>query len=759
MISVVIPAFNASATIEATLRALQGQTLPRDSFEVIVVDDGSTDSTTAIAGRFADRVVSQERAGPAAARNHGARLARGDILVFTDSDCEADPEWLARLTTPMSDPEVVAVKGAYRTRQRRVAARFAQVEFEERYRRLRGYHRIDFVDSYSAAIRAESFRSVGGFDLRFPKANNEDVDLSYKLAARGAGMVFAPDAIVYHRHPNSVRRYLRTKFLRAYWRAMVYRRHPAKLLADSYTPQLLKIQAALAPLTCLLGAGAAAGMIPWLIPAAAGAVFAITTLPLMAVTAHSDRPLVPLVLPLAIGRALALGAGGAAGALAHRERDRLIPALLVAADSLAVLAAFVLAFLARTRLMADALTPFAHGIDVYLRPLPVVLCLWLAAFAYLNLYAVRVHTTPFVEFIRVARGSVFSLLVIMSLSFLAKFDYSRVLVLLYFILVVPLTVSLRSAVRLLQHRLLLHGYRTSRCLIVGTGETARDLVDRMLRYPSLGYTPVGIVSELPPDTVPHEEVPWVGRPENISGLALTLGVDEVFISDPSLAPVETMALALACDAAGTSCKVVSRPTPLDATSSEVTSLTNLSILDLSRPRFGPVQEAIKTTFDGLVASIVLLAFAPLAILYGVSLAIRSIRPLLITEERVGKGGHHFTTTRLTIPASACFIDRCVRRIGLDRVPRLMAVLRGDMSLVGPRGESPDKIAAAPHWERVLLEVRPGLTGLWLVGRTGDVGGGSDVEHDFFYLRNRSLLLDVVIILRSIPALWKTRTTA
>lgn len=754
MISVIIPAYNARATIGVALEALLRQTIPRDAFEVIVVDDGSTDGTAAVAAPHADRVIVQEHAGPAAARNRGAYDARGDILVFTDGDCEPEPRWLERLTAPLEDPGVVAVKGAYRTRQRGIVARFAQAEFEERYRRLRGYDQIDFVDTYSAAIRADAFRAVGGFDIRFPKANNEDVDLSYKLAARGARMVFAPDALVYHRHPEKIGRYLRTKFLRAYWRAMVYRRHPAKLLADSYTPQLLKLQAAVAPLAVVLALAAGGGLVPWGPAGLAGLLCVGTTLPLVVTSLRVDPRIAMATIPLSCARALALGAGGAAGALAHRERDLLIPGLLLTADSLAVCLALLGAYLLRTRVFAPALSPFAHEIDIYLRPLPVVLVLWLVSFAQLNLYAVRVHTTPFVEFIRVTRGSALSLLVIMSLSFLAKFDYSRLLVLLFFLLVVPLTVAGRSLVRAVHRRLLLQGYRSTRCLVVGAGEMARALLDRMLRYPSLGCTPVGIVSDEPPATPPMPPVPWVGRPESISSLAVTLAVDEVFLADPSLSPVETMAMALGCDAAGTACKVVANPNPLSTASGQVTSLTNLSILDLSRPRFGPLQEAVKSTFDRLAAALALACAALPLTLYGLTLLVRGVRPLFTAEARVGKGGHLFSTVRLTQPAEPCLVDRCVRRFGLDRVPRLAAVLRGDMSLVGPRGESPDKKAAAPHWERFLLDVRPGLTGLWLVGRGGDVGGGSDVEHDFYYLRNRSLLLDLVIILRSIPAIWR-----
>jgi lipopolysaccharide/colanic/teichoic acid biosynthesis glycosyltransferase len=78
-----------------------------------------------------------------------------------------------------------------------------------------------------------------------------------------------------------------------------------------------------------------------------------------------------------------------------------------------------------------------------------------------------------------------------------------------------------------------------------------------------------------------------------------------------------------------------------------------------------------------------------------------------------------------------------------------------MSLVGTRGEPPEAVADNPPWERLFLEVKPGLSGLWLVGRAGDLPIASDEEYDFYYLRNRSLLLDIVILIRTLPALWRT----
>jgi glycosyltransferase involved in cell wall biosynthesis len=97
-LSVIIPAYNASATIGRTLTALANQDYS-SNFEVIVVDDGSSDDTFSVVSSFpAVRYVRQDNAGPASARNHGARLAQGDLLAFTDSDCVPHSDWISQLT-------------------------------------------------------------------------------------------------------------------------------------------------------------------------------------------------------------------------------------------------------------------------------------------------------------------------------------------------------------------------------------------------------------------------------------------------------------------------------------------------------------------------------------------------------------------------------------------------------------------------------------------------------------------------------------
>ena len=242
-VSVIVPAYNAEHTVGSCIEALLNQELPHDNYEVIVVDDGSTDGTAKTIKKYPVKYFYQENSGPASARNAGVYKSENEIILFTDADCVPSNNWIREMVRPFKKKEIVAVKGAYKTNQNEIVARFAQVEFLERFELLKRYENIDMVDTYSAAFKKEIFLEAGGFDLSFPVANNEDTEFSYKLSKQGYRMVFNPDAVVFHLdHPDSLKRYSKLKFWRGYWRMVVYKMYPDKMVKDSYTPQTLKLQ-------------------------------------------------------------------------------------------------------------------------------------------------------------------------------------------------------------------------------------------------------------------------------------------------------------------------------------------------------------------------------------------------------------------------------------------------------------------------------------------------------------------------------------
>ncbi|HET7891798.1 MAG TPA: glycosyltransferase [Candidatus Sulfotelmatobacter sp.] len=312
-VSIIIPTFNGAARIENCLEALLKQTERRD-LEILVVNDGSTDPTAEVVGRYSSvRLITQVNAGPAAARNRGALEAKGSIILFTDDDCVPAPDWLAAMIEPFRDEEVVGVKGAYRTHQREIVARFVQLEYEDKYRFMSDCAKIDFIDTYSAGFGRDRFLEMDGYDTSFPVACAEDVELSYRMSARGWTMRFVPGAIVYHTHPDTLWRYLKKKYKFAFWRVLAVRKNPNKGFKDSHTPQLMKLQLLFAPLLLLAGFRdlMVHPKVPmWLLVCTA---FLVSTLPFVGRALRKD-PAVALLSPVLLAaRACAQVLGIAAG--------------------------------------------------------------------------------------------------------------------------------------------------------------------------------------------------------------------------------------------------------------------------------------------------------------------------------------------------------------------------------------------------------------------------------------------------------------
>ena len=241
-VSVIIPAYNASATIHRTLEALSRQNCFQP-FEVIVVDDGSFDNTAAIVRSFESiKYIRQDNAGPASARNQGARLARGEFLAFTDADCVPHEDWISQLMAGFGQPQapqeanhVGVVAGSYgiANPQSRLA-RCICAEILWRHRRLMPDYPNSF-GSYNFCVKKNVFEAAGGFNTAYRSASGEDNDLSYKITASGWLIYFERKALVDHYHPDAVARYLKEQFRHGFWRVKMYRDHPRMMRGDGYT--------------------------------------------------------------------------------------------------------------------------------------------------------------------------------------------------------------------------------------------------------------------------------------------------------------------------------------------------------------------------------------------------------------------------------------------------------------------------------------------------------------------------------------------
>ena len=219
--SVIVPAYQAARTLSALLTSLSLQTFK--DFELILVDDCSRDRTARIAASHPCKVLRMpQNRGPARCRNEGARSALGEILVFTDSDCEVAPDWLERTDQHFRTEDTDAIMGRLVLKPSTFlgdsisALGFpagGSIGFEKIWRvDEKGF--TDSLSSCNCAVRQSLFWKVGGFDETFPYAGGEDSLFAYHLKKAGSRIRFCPDVVVVHGARDSLRSFLRWQFRR-----------------------------------------------------------------------------------------------------------------------------------------------------------------------------------------------------------------------------------------------------------------------------------------------------------------------------------------------------------------------------------------------------------------------------------------------------------------------------------------------------------------------------------------------------------------
>jgi cellulose synthase/poly-beta-1,6-N-acetylglucosamine synthase-like glycosyltransferase len=204
--SVIVPVYNGADTIAACLESLVNQAYPSDAYEIIVVENGSTDETTQIvqaeAGPYPVRLLHSAQRGPAAARNLGLATSEADIVAFTDADCTPAADWLAELVKPYADPEIGGVGGQILACDH--AGRTMVEMFLEQHPPLvnfvSGEHEfLPHLYTANGSYRRSLLEEIGGFNPRLITA--QDVDVAWRVQLQtGARLCYAPRAIVYHRH-------------------------------------------------------------------------------------------------------------------------------------------------------------------------------------------------------------------------------------------------------------------------------------------------------------------------------------------------------------------------------------------------------------------------------------------------------------------------------------------------------------------------------------------------------------------------------
>ncbi len=220
-LSVIIPAYNAEKTLKRLLVSLTEQNFK--DFEIIVINDCSTDNTSKIAETYDCNLIElKENHGPAYCRNLGVKKAKGEILVFTDSDCNVSPDWLETLQKIFTDKNIDAVMGKLVLLPSTflgdsISALGFPAGGAIGFDKIWKVDEKGFTDSLSTcncAVRKNIFNMVGEFDETFPYPGGEDTLLAYNLINSGHKIKYCPDVIVYHEARDSFIDFLKWQFRR-----------------------------------------------------------------------------------------------------------------------------------------------------------------------------------------------------------------------------------------------------------------------------------------------------------------------------------------------------------------------------------------------------------------------------------------------------------------------------------------------------------------------------------------------------------------
>jgi glycosyltransferase involved in cell wall biosynthesis len=232
--SIIIPSFRSEKTIEKCLQSLSNQNYSKQRYEIIVVDNFSKDNTEKIAKKFKKIRFIKKVSNPAEARNYGAKVSKGVILIFTDADCVVPKNLLKKVEEDFEKNDIAGVGGGYKTlNKENEAARFVGYEIAWRHSKEPKY--TNFLGTYCCAYKRDVFLKFNGFNEKFLKASGEDPEFSFRLAKAGYKLLFNKKLFVWHVHPSSFGKYFKQQFWRAYWRALMYKKHPEKVFNESYT--------------------------------------------------------------------------------------------------------------------------------------------------------------------------------------------------------------------------------------------------------------------------------------------------------------------------------------------------------------------------------------------------------------------------------------------------------------------------------------------------------------------------------------------
>ena len=460
-----------------------------------------------------------------------------------------------------------------------------------------------------------------------------------------------------------------------------------------------------------------------------------------------------------------------------RRFNRILVAFYVTADALLGLSAFILAYTIRFHAGLIPITKGIPPLGQYLNLLPFIAVLVPLGFHLQSLYRLRRGRSRVDDFFAVFVGSILAVLMGVGVTTYVQiyiapndrgaYEVSQAVWAIFLALNIVLTYSLRQLMREVFERRWRSGIGLRRVLIAGSGELGRIVADKIIEHRELGYQIAGFVDDKASgDHLGYRGLPLLGTIDQIADIAARESIDHLYVALPPEQHVKTIEL---LDITSRECidvKVVPDILQVIALRARLEDLDGVPVININEPSLQGVNALVKRAIDIAISSAALLVFAvPIAVLAAL-VRLTSKGPAFFRQERMGLDGKSFTIVKFRSMHEDAERDtgpvwtqqgdprvtgfgRFLRRSNLDELPQLWNVLRGDMSIDGPRPERPHFVEQFKHRiPQYMLrhKVKAGLTGWAQVnGWRGNTALDKRIEYDLYYIENWSVRLDLKII--------------
>lgn len=471
-----------------------------------------------------------------------------------------------------------------------------------------------------------------------------------------------------------------------------------------------------------------------------------------------------------------------------RRRSRKWVFARILGDALLINIAVFLAWYIRYELQSNLTLGEGFFYYPYTAYIPLALALTALTIGILRfegLYAVARGRSYLDELYTLVNGTTTAILLVMAFTFFIRpLVFSRALYVYAALLIAILLAGSRAAQRLAYVYLRKRGMGVDRVLIVGAGELGRALMRNIVAQPDLAYQVVGFVDDDPErGSTDIGRFKALGGTDKLPDLLRDMLVDEVIVTLPWTAREKIIAMIELCQRSGIAAKVVPDLFQLSLSYVAIDDVGGVPLLGVRETKMGLVDSAIKRSIDIVVGGLLLIIAAPIMLIVAILIRVDSPGPIIFSQKRMGRGGrafcqHKFRSMRvgaeeertrlrnLNEATGPIFkirndprltrLGRFIRRTSLDELPQLFNVLRGEMSLVGPRAPLPTEVEQYQNWHRRRLEVPQGMTGLSQVSGRSELTFDEQVMLDIYYIENWTPWLDLWIILKTIPTVLLAR---